>query len=254
MQRLFINPDFRKPLSEAGLDTFEAFVAKSDDGELIARDKGRTTHRIQLGGGTYYLKSVHKTIVAPSIEALLTLRMPHHYCWREMLQVTALKHHGVGVMEVVAAGESASWGVLNFSFILVAEVKGRSLDELFAQAAPERQLDLLAQLGTLVGHLHSGGFFAPVRMKDVIVDADNHFVMIDRETRKPGARKFSRKNALMGLSRTMWRQTRDGIHWDDQQLHAYLAAYLTQAPAGLGLDEPELKKLMLETAASLAKK
>lgn len=253
MQRLYINPEFESELAEAGLCQFQAFTACSKHGELVAQDGDRTTHRLQLGENTYYLKSVHKAILAPTVEALLTLRNPHHYCWREMQQVKALQTFGVEVMDVAAAGEKGTFGILDFSFILVPEVKGEIMADTFAAADKEHQLSLLAQLGTLVGRLHSGGFFAPIRMKDIIVDSSGQLVMIDRETRKPGARKFTRNKAIMGLSRTMWRQSRDGLRWDDEQLHIHLAAYLKQAPPELNLDEAQLKHLVQEKSAALHK-
>ncbi len=240
MKRLYINPDYQGLLSDRGLSEFEQFVALADGAEQVAVDKGRATHRLPLGGRNFYLKTVHKPIIAPSIEALLSFRQPHHYCWRELQQVQALQAHHIPVMDVAAAGEAGSMGVLNFSFLLAPEVEGTFLDQLFADADGDEQLSLLGRLGSLVGQLHSGGFFAPVRMKDVIVDTAGQFVMIDRETRKPGARKFSRDRALSGLHRTLWRQSRDGIHWSDQEMHAHLEAYLEQLGDRLAMDEQEL--------------
>ena len=244
MQRLYINPRFSAFLIQSGLQDFDAFIAKIDDGELVAEDVGRTTHKIILGDNFFYLKCVRKSIIAPSVESLLSLRMPHHYCWREMQQVNALHTHDINVMQVAAAGEASSWGVLNCSFLLAPEVHGTSMDEQFGGAGREEQLILLSKLGTLVGRLHSSGFYAPVRMKDVIVDPQGNFVLIDRETRKPGARRVSRRKVLQGLVRTLRRQSRDGIDWDDEQLHTHLSAYLSEAPPLLKLSEPELRQLV----------
>ena len=247
MQRLYVNPRFREPLARVGLESFEQFVARADQGELVAEDKGRSTHRLTLDGQTYYLKTVHKPILAPMVEALLALRKPHHYCWREKLQVDALQAHGIDVMEVAAAGESSSRGILDFSFLLAPEVSGAFLDQIYVAAGPQQQRALLEQLGTLVGQLHSGGFFAPVRMKDIVVKDDGRFVMIDRETRKPGPRRFSRHHALQGLGRTLARQQRDGVHWEEEELAAHLRAYRTAVGAQLGLNESELEQNVHES-------
>jgi len=244
MQRLYLNTDFRELLATHNLADFEALVAQREEGELIAQDTGRTTHRITLENACFYLKCVEKSTPASALEALVTLRMPHHYCWREKQQVEYLQAHNIDVMEVAAAGETASWGVPNFSFILAREVPGESLDTLFDRASPAEQLELLEQLGSLVGRLHHAGFFAPVRMKDVIVDPEHRLVLIDRETRKPGSRKFTRKKALHGLQRTMWRQQRDGIDWSKSELHVHLRAYLNETSQWLGIDEAQLEEMI----------
>lgn len=244
MQRLYVNPDFRDRLAEHDLVSFEHLAALKQNGELVAEDIGRTTHRIALNGETYYFKSVDKPTPASALEALITLRLPHHYCWREMQQVESLQRHNIAVMDVAAAGESISWGVPHFSFILVREIEGDSLADVFDAASGSEQLVLLEKLGSLVGRLHRAGFFAPVRMKDVIVDERGDFILIDRETRKPGARKFTRQKALRGLQRTMWRQQRDGIEWTTSELHAHLRAYLDETSQWLDLDEAQLEEMI----------
>jgi tRNA A-37 threonylcarbamoyl transferase component Bud32 len=254
MQRLFINTDYRTFLADAGLEQFEHFVSMAEGGELVAQDKGRTTHRVQLGGQVFFLKSVHKPIVAPTVEALLTLKAPHHYCWREKLQVDALQAAGIAVMDVAAAGESTSRGILDFSFLLAPEVQGDFLDAIFSRSDRNDQLNLLGQLGEFVGRLHSHGFFAPVRMKDIIVSAEGKFVMIDRETRKPGARRFSRHHALQGLGRTLARQSRDGIQWGDEELKAHLAPYLEATGERLGLELDELQSQVIESTRKATRK
>ena len=81
-------------------------------------------------------------------------------------------------------------------------------------------------------------------MKDVIVDGQGQFVLIDRETRKPGSRKFTRQKALRGLQRTMWRQQRDGIEWTKSELHVHLRAYLDETSQWLDMDESQLEELI----------
>ena len=240
MKRLYINPKYQKQLTDEGLDDFSALVAMAEKGDLVSVDVGRTTHKLQLGGHSYYLKSVSKPIIAGSVESVLTLRKPHHYCWRELKQVNALRALGLSVMEVAAAGESSSGAVLDFSFLLTPEVEGHSLEAVLEHAGPEEKVSLLAKLGSLVGRLHRSGFFSPVRTKDIIVDPDGQFVMIDRETRKPGPRRFSQRKVLGGLRKTQLRQGRDGHHWDEEQMQAYLAAYLAEAPPELNMTEAQL--------------
>jgi tRNA A-37 threonylcarbamoyl transferase component Bud32 len=251
---LYINSDYRDLLAEAGLEQFQEFVDRASQGELVASDKGRTTHRLQLAGKTFYLKSVRKPILAPMLEAVLSLRKPHHYCWREKLQVDALKGNNIGVMDVAAAGESTTGGILDFSFLLAPEVEGTFLDQIFAKADREKQLALLEQLGDLVGQLHGGGFFAPVRMKDIVVDETGRFVMIDRETRKPGSRRFSQRSALQGLGRTLARQARDGVHWEQEELQTHLRAYGKAVGPRLGLSETELLKQVRESTRKATRK
>ena len=103
---------------------------------------------------------------------------------------------------------------------------------------------LLEQLGKLHGQLHRSGFFAPARMKDIIVDQQGQFVLIDRETRKPKVRRFTRGRALASLQRTMSRQARDGNLWSEAELSAYLEAYLDNTSPKLGLDVARLGELI----------
>ncbi|KAA1188851.1 hypothetical protein F0M18_16735 [Pseudohalioglobus sediminis] len=242
MQRLYINPIFKKRLNDLQCCDFKSLSALTSDGDLIAHDKGRTTHRLELAGETYYLKSVHKAIIGPSIESLLSLRMPHHYCWREMIQVNALASADISVMQVAATGEHSRRGVLDYSFLLTPEVPGELLDKVFEQADRDQQARLLSSLGELIGRLHSHGFFTSVRMKDVIVDSAGKFTLIDRETRKPGARRVNPRKAVNGLARTLRRQSRDGMTLDPEQLQTHLQAYLTTAPLSITVEQ--LKKLV----------
>ena len=244
MQRLFLNPAYADRLESHKLASYASLVDQKQHGELVDSDKGRTTHKILLGEEAYYLKCVDKPTPASALEALLTLRRPHHYCWREMQQVMSLQKENVAVMDVAAAGESLSWGIPQFSFILVKEVPGQSLDGVFESSPPENRLLLLQQLGKLHGRLHRSGFFAPARMKDIIVDQQGQFVLIDRETRKPKVRRFTRGRALASLQRTMSRQARDGTFWSEAELSAYLEAYLDSTSPRLGLDAARLGALI----------
>lgn len=244
MRRLFLNPWYQSLLDAIQATGFDALLALRSQGDMIASDTGRTTHRLHLQGDYYFLKTADKPNLSAAIEAPLSLRKPHHYCWREMQQVLELQSCGIAVMDVVAAGESSRWVAPDFSFILVKEVPGDALDGVFADAAPERRRALIAELGRQAGQLHRAGFFTPVRMKDVIVTPQGEFVLIDRETRKPGARRFARRKALLSLQRTLRRESRDGAAWGEDELRLYVDAYLSALSTGLKLDGPGLTRYL----------
>ena len=142
-----------------------------------------------------------------------------------MQQIHYLQEAGIAVMEVAAAGESVRAGVPTSSFILVREIEGEMLDQLFAASSNDSQRQLLQDLGTLVGQLHRHGFFAPVRMKDVIRQSDGRLVLIDRETRNPRPSAFSNQRATRSLGKMLFRQSRDGLEWSVEELLIYVQAY-----------------------------
>ncbi len=226
MERLYINPDYMDLVESEGLDTAPGLLSKEINGDALEHGSERSTYRLELQGHGYFLKQVRKRRLAPALEALLRLQLPHHYAWREMVHVKALRAAGVDVMEVVAACERTTLGIPDTSAILVRQVDGQALDERFLAADTAGQHAMLLQLGRLAGKLHLAGFFSPVRMKDIIVDRQGRYVLIDRETRNPRSREFSQKRGLEGLRRFLHRQNRDYPDWRQQDSLQFVTGYL----------------------------
>lgn len=226
MERLYINPNYADLVASEGLDTAQGLLREEVKGSVLELGPERSTYRLELSGHGYFLKQVRKRRLAPTLEALVSLQLPHHYAWREMLHVSALRAAGVQVMEVVAACERTTFGIPDTSAILVRQVEGRALDEGFLQADEAEQQSMLLKLGRLTGQLHLAGFFSPVRMKDIIVSAQDRYVLIDRETRNPRPRTFSQRRALAGLRRFLHRQTRDYPDWRAHHSLSFVSGYV----------------------------
>ena len=226
MERIYVNPHYAELIQAQGYDTVRGLLRDTVEGSALELGAERNTYRLELAGQGFFLKQVRKRRLGPALESLLRLRLPHHYAWREMQQVLALQAAGLDVMEVVAAGERTRLGVPEASAILVRQVEGTALDALYLQAEPGEQQAMLVKLGALTGKLHQAGFFSPVRMKDIIVTAQGRYVLIDRETRSPRPRSFSRKRAQAGLRRFLHRQRRDYPDWQSADSLSLLEGYL----------------------------
>ena len=244
MQRLKINPDFSECLSSVGLESLGSFFANPPRGDIVEDHGNRTVQRIEISGTRFYLKRVHRVHPLKSFEALARLRLPHHYCWREMQQLTLLREAGFSVPVVAAAGEKLRMAVPVESFILTKEVVGLSLDKLLERSAFPQQLELVKELGVHTARLHLAGFFTPLRQKDIICgESGKHWTLIDRETRFPGRQPFSEGRALKALVRTFRREGRNISGWNEPLVTSYLAGYRETIGDCWSLDEDLFIKL-----------
>jgi tRNA A-37 threonylcarbamoyl transferase component Bud32 len=243
MQRFHLNPLYADTLARAGLDSYAALADSAEPGEVIAQEEGRGTWRLVLEGQAFYLKRVHKPRPKKALEALLQMEIPHHYCWREMQQTRYLQAAGIAVMEVAAAGEATRWGIPVSSFILVREVPGQALDQVFETSSAEDKLALMNRLGLYTGKLHISGFFTPARMKDIFLNDDKQFVLIDREARNPRPSRFTPKRAGTALYKTSYRQARDGVLWSEEEWAAYSRGYREAVASNWPVADDELRTL-----------
>ena len=240
MSRLYINSRYRQLLARHKLLTGSELLGDTIDGSAIEHGTERSTYKLELEGKGFFLKQVRKKSALKALEPLLRLRKPNHYAWREMQHVLNLQAAGIDVMDVVAACEYTRWGLPIASAIMVAEVQGMDLENLFKEAARAQQNLLLLRLGALTGRLHMAGFFGAVRLKDVFVDRDERYVLIDREARNPNPQTFSTKRAMQGLQRFLHRQRRDYPPWCEDDSRSFLQGYFSEAGNKLGLPLEEV--------------
>ncbi len=224
VQRLHINPDYAQLLASAGLNGYDALYNNELPGKIFDQEVDRTTRQVSIGGQTFYFKRIYKPVGRKSLEALLRFRLPHHYGWRDMQELGHLRRAGFTVADVAAAGEETRFGAPVASFILTTEVPGVGLDQLLRDSDDEGRRALMTQLGELTARLHLAGFFTPLRQKDVICN-NSEWALIDRETRFPGPRSFSPRNATRGLERTFRRERENSEGWDELALAAYCDGY-----------------------------
>jgi hypothetical protein len=244
MERLYINPRYQRFLTEHELATVDKLLGDNVQGDALERGDERNTYRLELAGKGFFLKQIYKNRGLQAFEPLLQLRQPHHYAWREMQHALNLKAAGIDVMEVAAAGERTQWGLPVASAILVRQVDGEGLDTRFMNVDSNHQHLFLRRLGALTGGLHLAGFFGTVRMKDIIVDTDDNYVLIDREVRNPHPRRFRKKHAVDGLRRFLHRQRRDFPGWQHEHSLSYLEGYLDKTGPQLTVTAQQLPGLV----------
>jgi tRNA A-37 threonylcarbamoyl transferase component Bud32 len=180
-------------------------------------------------------------------QSLLRGRWPASAARREWQLLGRLRAAGFATMEPLAWGEVRRFTLPEGSFLLVREVPGQEVADLFERSGGDARLELMRQVGELVGRLHAAGFFHPVRLKDLI-QGEQGLVLIDRETSKPWPGWFTRGACLASLSRAARRTLRDGY-----RLHAGSAlAFLRGYQAGVAPRwRPSLRTLIRQTTAAL---
>jgi Lipopolysaccharide kinase (Kdo/WaaP) family len=229
MIRLYLNPAFKDLLEHSQLSEYAQFMATTA-GDLIDKDSRRDVRKIQLGENTCFLKRTWVEKAGSALENYLTGSLAHSKPYKEMLQIQQLQYCGFAVAQVIAAGERLRFGIPVEGFILTAQAPGQSLPECYDESTPMQKMQILKQLGTLVGQLHRRGFFLSVRLKDVFSKENTRggkptLTLIDREARNPMPKKFSPGRAKEGLYVSWRRQVRAGDAIPPAGLRAFLQAY-----------------------------
>lgn len=244
MQRLFIDSAYARMLAEEGLGSFSGLYNNELQGHILDEEPHRMTKRVELDGRIFYFKRVFRSSPRKSLEALFKLRVPHHYCWREMEELRCLREAGFSVAAVVAAGEATRIGVPFASFLMTLEVPGLSLSQAVEESDDTGREELLTEFGTYTARLHLAGFFTPVRQKDVICgDSGEDWTLIDRETRHPGARSFSPQRATEALNRTFRRETRYAPAWGNAAYAVFSEGYCRTVATRWAVRNEELTRI-----------
>lgn len=185
----------------------------SAPGTLLVKDPTRELREIIIDEKRFFLKRVFRSELQASIELYLTLQKPHSNPWREMTHIKHLQKAQIPVMDYAIAGEIHRWGFPAEGFILVAEVSGTSLDILYANADIKTKQRIAYSVGKLYGSLHVNGFYHPPRLQDIFAQKNGleyDLQLIDRETRNPKPRNFSKQRSISNLKRGMKRHIQRG--------------------------------------------
>lgn len=231
MEILEISPQFKELFSGAGLKTFTDFMAK-EVGQPMTKEKTRSMVKITLDGRTFYLKRMKKQTLANSLWIFLTGEKPHGTAYREMLHVKELRDAGFDAMEVAAAGEIRRLGLPGDSFLVTREVEGQDLDPLYRTSSVEDRREIARRFGELLGKLHATGFYSRVRLKDVLIGPGDSvskraFTLIDRETRHPYPRMFSKRKVLALLTAAISRHQRMSVPVRPETVRWFLDGYVS---------------------------
>ncbi len=128
-------------------------------------------------------------------------------------------------MQAAAHGERRVWGLPREGFLLVRAVPGQDVADLYRNAGLTTRLDLMERIGRLTGKLHAAGFFDHLRLKDLIAGPGGKLTLIDRESRHPWAKRFTRRHALRAIARSVRRTLRDGFRFGPATIGAFLGGY-----------------------------
>ena len=227
-----INEQYRSRLEALELTTFDQLMNKNI-GSVLESEPSRESRRIEHDGQTAYLKRQFFVPKKLCIETNLLLHKAHTPAVNEHIYIRQLKQHEFAVMNVMAVGEQRRAGFPTRGFILVDEVRGHQMDR-FLNENDDEQLThkLLTAYGQLVARLHKQGFYAPLRIKDIIITnvEQQELVMIDREIRNPYPRFHSKRRAARSLRDAFKRTRREFNKFNDEMEQIVMQAYDNYQP------------------------
>ncbi len=230
-------PEIKEMLEAAGLADFDSLASKPI-GESINKDSnGREVRRLVLSDKgepfRFYLKRSSRVSLTHLLRMLLVGRRPMSASIREKTLIELMQQAGVAMMEPVAWGERRRFGFPRCGFLLVREVIGEEVADIYRNLSKVDQQKLFNAIGRFVGRLHKSGFYQPVRIKDLFCSAETNFeqdkidlVLIDRETGKPWASRFSSKKCVRSLARSFRRQIREDFRMGPLTMRAFTEGYL----------------------------
>jgi hypothetical protein len=194
---------------QQGLHDFSSWMS-GEIGEAVSKSQTCEVRRVIVGGEEFFLKRRSGEAALRLLGLLMLGRRPMSGPIRELQLVNALTRAGFPVMEPVAWGESRVVGIPQQGFLVVRSIPGRSFAAVYDEGSGAEQLAMMRRLGELHGKLHARGFFHHLRLKDLIETPEGRLVIIDRESGRPWARRFSVRSAMASLARTTRRTLRDG--------------------------------------------
>ena len=233
---LLVNETDRSWLAQMGLASFEQLMYR-DIGCVIQKDDISDVRIIEGYGRTAYLKRHMTCPIQKSIEKYFLSRRAHTVPYTEYLHMGSLQRFQFPVVNSIAVGEQRKLGFPRHGFILVNEVKGSRLDEaLNLTDLQDKDAKLLQSFGKLLARLHQHGFYAQLRLKDIIVTDMNKpsLVMIDRETRHPYPCRLSKTKARRSLDRSFRRIKRDSPAFNEDHKNIVMQAYRSHSGASRG--------------------
>ena len=230
---LLVNETDRPWLAQMGLASFEQLMYR-DIGCVIQKDDISDVRIIEGYGRTAYLKRHMICPIQKSIEKYFLSCRAHTVPYTEYLHMCSLEQFQFPVVNSIAVGEQRKLGFPRHGFIFVNEVKGSRLDEtLNLMDTQDKDVKLLQSFGKLLARLHQHGFYAQLRLKDIIVTDMNKpsLVMIDRETRHPHPSRLSKTKSKRSLDRSFRRIKRDSPAFNEDHKNIVMQAYRNHSGA-----------------------
>lgn len=243
MIRLQINPAFADLLRSHNLHSYP-LVMQTSLGTLVEENSLRDIRYLDLGANNFYLKRTRGEKFSSALESYCRGRLAHSRPFKEMMQFRLLEQSGFEVAEVVAAGEELHCGVPAKGFIITREVAGRDLSRVYREADQSARNSILVDFGSLLGRLHSNGFFGSTRLKDIISSGNPgdslKLTLIDRETRNPYRKKANRDKVIARLLLNIRRQAQQGEIFTRGEWESFAGSYCRSLDSSFGIDAPGL--------------
>jgi tRNA A-37 threonylcarbamoyl transferase component Bud32 len=237
----WIEPSLLEPARQHGLEGFDAWM-NSAPGTVVSHGPGREVIRLHISGESFFLKRRRGESTVAMAGLLVHGHRPMCGALREARLLEQLEAGGFPVMKAAAYGERRVWGMPQEGFLLVRAVPGQLVADLYQKAEPAARFALMARVGQLAGKLHAAGFFEHLRLKDLIAGPDGTLTLIDRESRHPWAKRFTRRHALRAIARTVRRTLRDGLRFGPATARAFLNGYREGVAQHWRVTRPELRK------------
>jgi hypothetical protein len=239
MIRLQINPAFVDLLRSSNLHSYTR-IMQTSLGTVVEENSQRDVRCLNLDGTKFYLKRTRVENFSSALESYCRGRLAHSRPFKEMMLFHLLEKLDFDVAEVVAAGEELHLGVPLKGFIITRGVPGQDLAQVYRAAETADRNTVLSHFGSLLGRLHSHGFFGSTRLKDIISSGSPvdslKLTLIDRETRNPYRKHVTRKIVIARLLLNVHRQARQGEVFTISEWESFAETYCGSLADDLGID------------------
>ena len=203
---------FQEILKAASINSYDTLM-RQNIGEVISFEDNRgEVRKVSIKARetvhNFYLKRYWQQLpLSWTLKKLLRGKLIHSTAHLELTAINLLRQKNFQVMKPVAWGERRVLTIPIEGFLLVEEVSGKSAEDYWRENNLQLRLRLMKDLGTLCGKLNIAGFFAWVRLKDIIcpnIPSDLQqpipLFLIDRECSKDRLQKFTPKSCYKFLA------------------------------------------------------
>lgn len=235
-------PPFEDILKDSYLNSYD-FLMRGVIGESISFENGAEVRKFSIKNGevthTFYLKRNWKKFPLDWIaKKILRGKTQHSVPYLELIAINLLREHNFPVMKPVAWGERRILTIPVEGFLLIQEVPGKSAESYWLLNESQIRLRLMRDIGTLLGKLHVAGFFAWVRLKDIIcsdIPSDPQklipLTLIDRECSPDRLKKFTPKNCYQSLAECCGYLLKLNPTATRREIAVFIRSYLKQTQA-----------------------
>ena len=248
MIRLQINPAFVDLLRSSNLHSYSQ-IMQTSTGAVVEENDQRDVRCLNLDGIKLYLKRTRVEKFSSAVESYCRGRLAHSRPFKEMMQFRQLDKLDFEVAEVVATGEELRFAVPVKGFIITREVPGQDLAQVYRAAETAERNNIMSHFGSLLGRLHSHGFFGSTRLKDIISSGDPggslKLTLIDRETRNPYPKHTTREKIIARLLFNIRRQAQQGEVFATDEWASFTESYCRSLADNLGINSNDLLNQIL---------